>query len=127
MFPPQDVELLVRLVFLILIDVLKSVYLRSFSQKAIGSLAIKCFVINEGGEFDVVLVLAILRYEAIEEKREKCLAIKCFVINKGGEFDVVLVLAILRYEAIEEKREKEKRKNEGLEGKDGMTLKPRKT
>jgi len=46
MFPPEDVELLVKLIFLVLIDVLKSVYLRSFGQKAIGSLAIESFVIN---------------------------------------------------------------------------------
>jgi len=45
----------------------------------------------------------------------------------GGGFGVVLVLAILREEAREEGREEEKRKNKGLEGKDGMTLKPRKT
>jgi len=44
--PPKNVELLVKLAFLVRIDVLKGVYLRSFSQKAIGSPTIECFVIN---------------------------------------------------------------------------------
>jgi len=41
MFPPKDVELLIILVFLVRLNIFKGVYLRSFSQKAIGGLTIE--------------------------------------------------------------------------------------
>jgi len=45
-FPLEYAELLARLAFLVLINVLKGVYLRSLSQKAIWSPGIECFVID---------------------------------------------------------------------------------